>query len=88
MASFLKNISKPHRKGLLFSALMCITLGIAPLSGEPHLIGKWRWILGGANGMAPLDWFDAAMHSAPFLLLGYFIFKILKDRKTGAEPKE
>lgn len=88
MASFLKNISKPNKNGLLFSALMCVTLGIAPLGGEPHLVGKWRWILGGANGMAPLDWFDAAMHTAPFLLLGYFIFKTLKGSKPKAEPKE
>lgn len=87
MASFLQNISKPHRKGLLISALLCITLGIAPLSGESHLVGKWRWILGGADGMAPLDWFDAAMHTAPFLLLTYFIFKILKSSKPKPESE-
>ncbi|HQU71732.1 MAG TPA: hypothetical protein PKV71_03520 [Calditrichia bacterium] len=49
--------------------LMCLTLGLAPFFPEPHIWGKLRWIAGGAVGMTLIDWGDALMHSAPWLLL-------------------
>jgi len=49
--------------------LLCLTLGLAPYYPEPHLFGKINWILGGANGMELLDWFDVLLHGLPFLLL-------------------
>ena len=49
--------------------LLCLTLGLAPYYPEPHLLGKINWILGGANGMELLDWFDVFIHGLPFLLL-------------------
>ncbi len=49
--------------------LACLTLGLAPFFPEPHLWGKIKWIMGGAKGMDPQDWFDVAMHGFPFLLL-------------------
>jgi len=47
----------------------CLTLGLAPFTPEPHLFGKIRWVLGGANGMQPMDWFDLCLHGLPFILL-------------------
>lgn len=47
----------------------CLTIGLAPFLPEPHIWGKLRWIWGGAVGMQPMDWFDAAMHGLPWLLL-------------------
>gem|GEM_PF-4693006 len=38
-------------------ALLLGFLGLSPI-GEPHLIGKLKWIEGGAIGMKPIDWFD------------------------------
>ncbi|WP_342663114.1 hypothetical protein [Rudanella lutea] len=39
---------------------------------EPHLLGKLRWVLGGAVGMQLVDWGDLLMHGAPWLgLIGY-----------------
>jgi hypothetical protein len=32
---------------------------------EPHIVGKIRWIMGGANGMDLMDWVDFLMHAAP-----------------------
>jgi len=59
--------------------LLCLTLGLAPYSPEPHLWGKLKWIAGGAVGMKPMDWFDTAFHSLPFLLLiRLIIVKLLK----------
>ncbi|MFM2268168.1 MAG: hypothetical protein RL757_1609 [Bacteroidota bacterium] len=46
-----------------------LTLGLAPFLPEPHLVGKIRWVLGGAVDMKLTDWFDLAMHGTPFLLL-------------------
>ena len=49
--------------------LLCLTLGLAPFSPEPHLLGKIRWIAGGAEGMGLMDWWDSLMHGFPFVLL-------------------
>lgn len=51
--------------------LMCLTLGLAPFYPEPHIVGKIRWIWGGAVGMQTIDWFDFMLHGAPwFILIG------------------
>ena len=47
----------------------CLTLGLAPFVPEPHLLGKLRWLMGGATAMQPLDWLDLLWHGLPFLLL-------------------
>ncbi len=52
-----------------FIILLCLTLGLAPFSPEPHLLGKIRWIVGGAHGMQLIDWFDTFFHGFPYLLL-------------------
>lgn len=55
-----------------------LTLGLAPFTPEPHLWGKLKWILGGATGMQPIDWFDFIMHGSPFLFLAISIVLRLK----------
>jgi hypothetical protein len=52
-----------------FVLLSCLLLGLAPFFPEPHLVGKIRWVAGGAVGMKILDWFDLFWHGWPFLLL-------------------
>lgn len=54
--------------------LLCLTLGLAPFFPEPHIWGKVKWIMGGANGMAIMDWFDVVFHGFPFILLLRLIF--------------
>lgn len=54
--------------------LLVLTLGLAPFFPEPHILGKLKWIAGGANGMQPMDWFDTLFHGFPFLLLIRLIF--------------
>lgn len=49
--------------------LASLTLGLAPFVPEPHLFGKLRWLAGGAVGMEAADWFDLAMHGAPWIWL-------------------
>ena len=49
--------------------ILCLTLGLAPFFPEPHIFGKVKWILGGAEGMKPMDWFDVALHGLPYVML-------------------
>jgi hypothetical protein len=63
--------------------LLCLTLGLAPFFPEPHIYGKLKWILGGAEGMTVMDWFDVLLHGFPFILLIRLIYKnvILPSKK-------
>lgn len=53
-----------------------------PYFPEPHLLGKIRWVLGGAKGMQTMDWLDLAWHSAPFFYLIYVLAFAKKHGKT------
>ncbi|MCA9742368.1 MAG: hypothetical protein H6695_09545 [Deferribacteres bacterium] len=59
-----------------FPLIACLTLGLAPFVPEPHIVGKIRWIIGGAHGMAAIDWFDTVLHGAPWLVL---LFLLARD---------
>ncbi len=48
--------------------MVSLTLGLAPFFPEPHIVGKVRWIVGGAVGMKAIDWFDFLLHGTPWLL--------------------
>lgn len=59
---------------LMFS----LTLGLAPFT-PPHIWGKLKWVAGGAEGMALMDWFDLLLHGAPWLMLIISIVFSLKS---------
>ena len=62
--------------------LGCLTIGLAPFQPQPHILGKIKWIMGGAKGMTAMDWFDVCMHGLPFILLIRLVaLKII--RKNG-----
>lgn len=63
-----------------FVVLMCLTLGLAPFRPEPHIVANMRWVLGGAVGMSPMNWFDLAMHGTPFILLIRLLIIEIKRR--------
>ncbi|WP_397542969.1 RND transporter [Roseovarius salis] len=46
----------------------CATLGLAPFTPEPHVWEKLRMLAAGEL-RAAVDWFDLALHGAPWLLL-------------------
>ncbi len=48
---------------------LCLSLGLAPFVPEPHIVGKVRWILGGAAGMEWMDWGDTIWHGSPWMVL-------------------
>lgn len=70
---------KNTQNNLFLLILLCLTLGLAPFSPEPHIVGKLRWVAGGAKGMQLMDWFDLVLHGFPWvLLLGYLIVQLTK----------
>jgi hypothetical protein len=60
--------------------MMSVTLGLAPLVPEPHLVGKLRWLAGGAVGMSLVDWGDLLMHGAPVVWLLVTVISVLRAR--------
>ena len=69
----------PVIKDIKIVLILCLTLGLAPFSPEPHILGKLKWIIGGAKGMQFIDWFDVVLHGFPFILLIWLLIsKIIK----------
>lgn len=61
--------------------VLSLTLGLAPFTPEPHVWGKLMWVIGGANGMQVMDYFDLLMHGTPWVGLIVVSFKkVLKSR--------
>lgn len=62
--------------------LLCLTLGLAPFFPEPHILGKIKWIAGGAEGMTFKDYFDVVFHGFPFVLLLRLIILKFKPKTS------
>ncbi|MCC5924244.1 MAG: hypothetical protein JJT77_10685 [Crocinitomicaceae bacterium] len=67
---------KSKYQKLVLPIILSLTLGLAPFFPEPHLFGKIRWVLGGAVGMQPMDWFDLLLHAFPFIWLIYALVDV------------
>lgn len=63
-----------------------LTLGLAPFWSEPHVVGKLRWVMGGATGMSGLDWMDLLMHLTPWLLLARALVVQSGSARAGKNP--
>jgi len=48
--------------------ILCLTLGLAPYSPEPHVWQKLQMLLAGTLSN-PVDIFDFVLHGAPWVLL-------------------
>ena len=70
---------------LLTWFLISLTLGLAPFQPEPHIVGKIRWVAGGAIGMTGMDWFDLVFHGFPWLFLAYWLVKAGFEMVEGAK---
>ncbi|MFT4698524.1 MAG: hypothetical protein ACI9SJ_001674 [Flavobacteriaceae bacterium] len=62
--------------------LLCLTLGLAPYYPEPHIVGKIKWVIGGAAEMKLMDVLDLLLHGIPFILLIRIIY--IKVNKTAS----
>ena len=63
-----------------------LTLGLAPFAPEPHVVGKLRWVAGGAEGMTITDWGDLAMHGTPFVWLLVALVAAAVKRSPPTQP--
>ena len=77
---------------LLIPVVLVLTLGLAPYTPEPHIVGKVRWVAGGAVGMEAMDWFDLLLHGAPFAILaaaiGYEVVRALRSNSPSETPTD
>jgi hypothetical protein len=53
---------------------LVLLLGFAPFFPQPHIVEKIRMLIAGTL-KRPIDIFDLAWHSWPFLLLVYRVFR-------------
>ncbi|PTB96756.1 hypothetical protein C9994_05945 [Marivirga lumbricoides] len=60
---------------IALAVILVATIGLAPYFPEPHFFGKVRWVLGGADGMKFMDYFDLIMHGAPWVYLVFVLCK-------------
>ena len=65
---------------LPLALMAALTLGLAPFVPEPHIWGKIKWLAGGGEGMAPMDYFDVLLHGAPWVYLFYVLLSGLRAR--------
>ncbi len=54
---------------LFIIVVLCLTLGLAPFSPEPHVWEKLKMLSSGTL-IRPMDIFDLLLHGSPFILLG------------------
>ena len=47
------------KQKIYLSLSFCGTLGLAPFFPEPHIWGKLKWLVGGAEGMQLKDYFKS-----------------------------
>lgn len=62
-----------------------VMLGLAPFVPEPHIVGKLRWVMGGAIGMQTMDWLDLLWHGWPFVWLIAAVLALVISKTRGAE---
>tara|TARA_A100000171_G_C2132657_1_gene147791 strand:- start:2060 stop:2311 length:252 start_codon:yes stop_codon:yes gene_type:complete len=75
--------SETDEKGkgnLRLAIVLVLTLGLAPFTPEPHVWGKIKWVMGGANGMQIMDYFDLVLHGTPWVYLIYELVKYFNRR--------
>ena len=64
--------------------MLALGLGLAPFVPEPHIWGKLKWIVGGANGMKLMDWGDVVLHGLPWIwLVITVLYHLLHKRNRG-----
>ncbi len=64
---------------LVYAVIAAATLGLAPFVPEPHIWEKIKMLRAGTL-KRPMDIFDLALHSAPFLFLAAKLLRLA----TGA----
>ena len=72
-------------KSIAFFMMLSLTLGLAPFQPEPHILGKLRWLFGGAVGMKFIDYLDLLLHGTPWLMLLISIGRLIGKKLKGTD---
>lgn len=72
-------IPKMLKTNIPIAIILCLSLGLAPFFPEPHIVGKIKWLMGGGEGMGPMDYFDILLHGAPWV---YLVYAIIQSKKS------
>ena len=59
--------------------VVCLTLGLAPFTPEPHLLEKLRMLTEGQL-VKPIDIFDLVLHGTPWVLLLVKLYLLVTDK--------
>ncbi len=59
--------------------VVCLTLGLAPFTPEPHLLEKLRMLTEGQL-VKPIDIFDLVLHGTPWMLLVLKLYLLVTDK--------
>ena len=78
----MRNLFKRIPLSLLI--VICLTLGLAPFTPEPHLLEKLKMLIAGELVM-PIDIFDLALHGTPWVLLVVKLYLLMTDLKGSAD---
>jgi hypothetical protein len=68
-----------NRIPLSLLIVLCLTLGLAPFTPEPHLWEKLKMLVSGEL-IKPIDIFDLLLHGTPWLLLVIKLFLPLTSK--------
>ena len=68
------------RRPWMLPLVASVSLGLAPFTPEPHVVGKLRWVAGGAVGMGWIDVADLALHGAPWVWLAVVVLRTARRR--------
>jgi hypothetical protein len=74
----MRNLFKRIPLSLLI--VICLTLGLAPFTPEPHLLEKLKMLIAGEL-LKLIDIFDLALHGTPWVLLVFKLY-LLATVKT------
>jgi len=61
--------------------VLCLTLGLAPFTPEPHVWEKLKMVAAGTLSN-PVDIFDLAMHGLPFILLLLKLILLAREKAS------
>jgi len=73
-----------QRLPLSLLIVLCLSLGLAPFTPEPHLLEKLKMLAAGELGKL-IDVFDLMLHGTPWALL---IIKLLLPLTAKPEPSD
>jgi hypothetical protein len=59
--------------------VVCLTLGLAPFTPEPHLLEKLKMLTAGEL-TRPIDIFDLVLHGTPWVLLVLKLYLLTTDK--------